>query len=103
MVHRCQPYLERQGFLLDGRGSSIERERSWVEFNRPERTPDGEDGTLVLMMGHERRKHTLLFDAYFVDLSLEHYPRAKLRRHYDGTKLSEVVGEFVNTVSRLPG
>src|SRR5262245_1728378 len=69
VVNRCQPHLEASGFRLAGRGSADDR--SWVEFRRPEHDPAGEDGSLVLMMGHERRKQALMVDAYFVDPALD--------------------------------
>jgi len=96
VVNRCQPHLEASGFRLAGRGSA--ENRSWVEFHRPERDPAGEDGSLVLMMGHERRKQALMVDAYFVDPALDHTPRHKLLCRYQGEELPSAVHELVDKV-----
>jgi diguanylate cyclase (GGDEF)-like protein len=96
VVNRCQPHLEASGFRLAGRGSADDR--SWVEFHRPERDPAGEDGSLVLMMGHERRKQALMVDAYFVDPALDHTPRHKLLCRYQGEELPSAVHHLVDKV-----
>src|SRR5262249_57990029 len=96
VVNRSQQRLEASGFRVAGRGSADDR--SWVEFPRPERDPAGEDGSLVLMMGHERRKQALMVDAYFVDPALDHTPRHKLLCRYQGEELPNAVHELVDKV-----
>ncbi len=98
IVQCCRPDFERQGFRLDGRGSSDER--TWVSFKRPGRDAGGHKGTLVVLVAHGRPEQTLLFDAYFVDTALDlHTPHTKLLQRYDGdAELPGVVRQAVDRV-----
>jgi two-component system, cell cycle response regulator len=106
VVEHAEPYLEQYGFHLDGRGSTGHRERSWVEFHRPddeaESAADGVDGETVLLVGHRRRSHELLVDAYHVDADLEHEPRHKHVRSYEEASVPDVVGYVVDVARELP-
>jgi diguanylate cyclase (GGDEF)-like protein len=107
LVKDAEPYLEQYGFHLDGRGTSTRRERSWVEFHRPD---DGtaadaepsEDGETVLLVGHRRRSRELLVDAYHVAPDLEHAPRHKAIRSYEDDQVPDVVGYVVDVAKSLP-
>ena len=99
LVSQCQGRLGRRGFSLAQRGSSAEH--SWVQFRCPARDPAGLDGTLMVLVAHGQREHTVMVDAYFVDSSLEiHTPRHKLLHRYaPESELPGVVREVVDTVS----
>jgi hypothetical protein len=99
IVQYCRAGLEERGFQLEGRGGSDER--CWVRFCRPGRDAGGHGGKLVLLVAHGRPEHALLFDAYFVDATLDvHTPRAKLLHWYDGdSELPSLVREAVEHVS----
>jgi two-component system, cell cycle response regulator len=107
LVEHAEPVLVDAGFHLDARGNSDRRDRSWVEFHRPDDfaapqvASDGE-GATVVQMGHRRHKHQLVVNAYHVDADLEHKPHAKLLGSDDPEKLPDVVGYVADMVKQLP-
>jgi hypothetical protein len=81
IVCRCQTVLEPRGFRLDGRGSADAM--SWVRFGRHTHDDSGEDGTLVLLLAHDRRAHALLAESRFADHALAiDTPRGKRVQYY---------------------
>jgi hypothetical protein len=102
VVRGCQSGLEEHGFRLEGRGTA--GERSWVRFQRPAQDPNGQDGTLVVLVAHGRGEQALLVDAYFVDTDLSiHSPRRKLLHRYTSdAEMPRVVREVVDTVCSWP-
>ena len=98
VVQCCRVGLEKYGFSLEGRGGS--EGRGWVRFARPGRDARGHNGTLVLLVAHGRPEQALLFDAYFVDRTLDvHTPHAKLLQRYDGdAELPSLVHQAVDRV-----
>jgi diguanylate cyclase (GGDEF)-like protein len=106
LVENAEPHLEQYGFHLDGRGTSLQRERSWVEFHRPddgevEEAEPGEDGETILKVGHRRRSRQVLVDAYHVDPDLVHTPHRKLIHTYD-EEVPDVIGYVVDVAKSLP-
>jgi hypothetical protein len=95
VVEQFRPELERCGFHLVRRGSSIDH--SWVQFRRPARDPSGQDGTLVITMAHGQQERALLVDSYFVDsvLRIETPTRKLLHRYQEESELPGVVDELV--------
>jgi hypothetical protein len=88
---------------VDSRGGSAEHH--WVRFGRAARDPDGNAGTLQLLVAHAHRQRAVLVDVYFVDATLDiQTPRRKLVRRYepDG-ELPRVVREVADAVRGWPG
>jgi hypothetical protein len=98
LVQQCMGSLGKRGFQLARRGSSAEH--SWVQLRCPARDPSGLDGTLMVLVAHGQREHTVMVDAYFVDSLLGvQTPRHKLLHRYaPESELPGVVGEVAHAV-----
>jgi hypothetical protein len=83
IVCRCQTVLEPRGFRLDDRGH---------------------DGTLVLLLAHDRREHALLAESRFADDSLAiDTPRGKRVQYYAApADPRQLAGELIDDLASWP-
>jgi hypothetical protein len=98
LVQQCLGSLGQRGFRLARRGGSAEHR--WVQLRCPARDPSGLDGTLMVLVAHGQREHTVMVDAYFVDATLGiQTPRHKLLHRYaPESELPGVVREVAHAV-----
>jgi hypothetical protein len=102
IVCRCQSVLEPAGFCLDGRGSA--EAVSWVRFGRHALDDRGHEGTLVLLLAHDRGQRALLAESRFADRTLAiDTPRHKRVQYYAPPADPDVLArELVDTVHSWP-
>jgi hypothetical protein len=98
LVKQCMGSLGQRGFRLAQRGGSAEHR--WLQLRCPARDPSGLDGTLMVLVAHGQREHTVMVDAYFVDAALGvQTPRHKLLHRYaPESELPGVVHEVAHAV-----
>jgi hypothetical protein len=103
LVSECQALLGPYGFKLAGRGGAAEHK--WVRLSRQGRDPNGQPGTVQVLVAHAPAQHAVVVDVYFVDASLEtQTPRRRLLHRYEAeSELARVVQEVAATVRGWQG
>jgi hypothetical protein len=102
IVCRCQTVLEPRGFRLDGRGSADAM--SWVRFGRHTHDDRGHDGTLVLLLAHDRREHALLAESRFADdsLAIDTAPGKRVQYYAAPADPRQLAGELIDDLASWP-